>query len=292
MRRSPDGHSGLENDLREKKEVGDFTIALSYLKKDEHKAYFVVHAHSTKWHSGTGVQRSSAAPGRHKTFLDRLGFKKSSSCNILENNTCQYKILAETSRKDNSIGHSANRQFNKLVENFQEIYDEMLSLDKKLQSAGFELPYDGMELRDLDNEEGESIYGGNKAFSFYKDFKKKISRAETEVFLVDSYVNEDVLELYVENLNEDVDIRILTKQPKNNFEKVAKKLDNERSSKFEVRTHETVHDRLVFIDGQCFVMGQSVKDAGKKPTYMVEVESYKAFKKEFEDLWTSGNKVL
>jgi len=292
MRSSTNGHRGLENDVRREETVGDFKIALSYLKESQSTAYFVVHAHSSKWHSGTGLQRSSAAPTREKTFLDRLGFQHSNSCNVLQNGECHYKIIAQVDRTQMNMGHSANKQFDLFVENFQEIYDLMHDLDKKLQRSGFELPYDNLELNSLEKSDSEAVYEGNQVYDFYKDFKDKLLDAQNEVFLIDSYVNEEVLELYVENLNPKVDIRILTKNPKGNFQQVAQKLAKQRGGGFEVRKNPSTHDRLVFIDNSCYVLGQSVKDAAKKPTYMVQIQNLNNFRNNFETLWQNGTPLI
>lgn len=59
---------------------------------------------------------------------------------------------------------------------------------------------------------------------------------------------------------------------------------------FEARKSSEIHDRVIFIDGtECWVMGQSIKDAAKrKPAYMAplpsDVISLKA--KYYEDIWT------
>ncbi len=39
-------------------------------------------------------------------------------------------------------------------------------------------------------------------------------------------------------------------------------------------------------------MGQSVKDAGKKPTYLVKIESGTTFKQVWEDLWSKAQPIV
>lgn len=129
-------------------------------------------------------------------------------------------------------------------------------------------------------------------WDFYTDFSERLAEAENRVFIIDAYVDEELFELYVDRLAEDVDLRILTKNPKGNFEAVAEKYAQQRGGGVEVRTHPACHDRLVFVDRSCYVLGQSIKDAARKPTYMVEIESFDAFERNFESLWDDGDSLI
>lgn len=298
MRRTTDGHQGLENEVRKEETVGDFKLALSYLKKSQSTAYFVVHAWSSKWDPSPGLQRSKVRGTGDKSFLDRLGFEYSDTCNALSQGKCHYIVLDEVDRPGarggvpNVGGSDAYRRFDALVENFQDLYDSMREVDEKLQRAGFELPWDDLGQAPLSSSEGETVYEGNQVWDFYTDFKERIAGGQDEVFIIDAYVNEELFELYVDRLDEDVDLRILTKNPKGAFEKVAGKYAQQRGGGVEVRTHPACHDRLVFVDRSCFVLGQSIKDAARKPTYMVEIESFDEFKRNFESLWDDGDALI
>lgn len=298
MRRMTDGHQGLENEVREEETVGDFTLALSYLKKSESTAYFVVHAWSSKWDPSPGLQRSKVRSSQDRSFLDRLGFEHSETCNVLSRGECHYKVLDEVNRREvrrnppGVGGSDAHRRFNALVDNFQDLYESMREVDEKLQRAGFELPWDDLEQAPLGSAEGEAVYEGNQVWDFYTDFKDRIAEAQNRVFIIDAYVNEELFELYVDQLDEDVDLRILTKNPKGAFESVAEKYAQQRGGGVEVRTHPACHDRLVFVDRSCYVLGQSIKDAARKPTYMVEIESFDEFERNFESLWDDGETLI
>ena len=73
---------------------------------------------------------------------------------------------------------------------------------------------------------------------------------------------------------------------------VAKKFKAKPNVKFEVRQTSDCHDRLFFVDNDCWVAGQSVKDAGKKPTYLVKIEGADLFRKVFEDLWKISKVIV
>lgn len=132
------------------------------------------------------------------------------------------------------------------------------------------------------------MYPKGHVYDFYRDIQKIIRKAKKEVFLIDSYADEEILDLYLAKMPKTVEIRILTKEPKGNFIKVATKFKMKPGIKFEVRKSNDCHDRLFFIDDQCWISGQSVKDAGKKPTYLVKIDASNIFKKVFDELWKNS----
>lgn len=119
---------------------------------------------------------------------------------------------------------------------------------------------------------------------------------------MDAYPDEDILNLYLERLPAGIGIRLLTREPNKanakayqsfaNFVTIARKFKMKPSVSFEVRKSDDCHDRLFFIDGDCWVIGQSLKDAGKKPTYIVRIESSALFKKVFDEVWLQARTLV
>jgi hypothetical protein len=61
---------------------------------------------------------------------------------------------------------------------------------------------------------------------------------------------------------------------------------------YEVRESVDVHDRGIFIDdAQGWVMGQSIKDAGKKPTYLIKLLEPKRLESIYQKIWNSASKI-
>lgn len=77
-----------------------------------------------------------------------------------------------------------------------------------------------------------------------------------------------------------------------NFLTLAQKFKAKPNVKFEVRQSNDCHDRLFFVDNTCWVMGQFVKDAAKKPTYLVKIESHDLFRFVFENLWNISSVLV
>ena len=108
----------------------------------------------------------------------------------------------------------------------------------------------------------------------------------------DTNHNEDLIDLYLSKAKEEVTMSVLIKKPMDNFIPVAQKFQMQMQNRFEVRQNPNVHDRMFFIDNICYIIGQSIKDAGKKPTYMIRVENGGIFRHTFDELWEKGTKIL
>jgi len=182
------------------------------------------------------------------------------------------------------------------------MYSKMAEVDRMLFEAGIELPWFGLKLAQIEHDAEEKVYEKGQVYEIYKDFLEITKLARTEVFFVDAYPDEEVLNLYLEKIASGIGIRILTNEPPKtstkayqaftNFVAVARKFKIKPGVAFEVRKSRDCHDRLFFIDGDCWVMGQSIKDAGRKPTYLVKIQSGMMFRKVWEDLWSQSQSLV
>lgn len=138
----------------------------------------------------------------------------------------------------------------------------------------------------------EIIYEKGQAYDFYIDVKAMIQRAVKEVFIIDSYANEDLFDVYVQKLPSDVSIKILTSpNASTTFHIIVKKFAIQNQGRFEARESKDCHDRAIFVDSGAWVFGQSLKDAGKKPTYLIKIKNIKSLRKIFDDVWNSAKKI-
>ncbi len=139
----------------------------------------------------------------------------------------------------------------------------------------------------------EKVYKAGEIYDLYKDIKSIISTAKQEVFVIDAYANEDIIDLYLDKLPHGVKMQILTNTPKGNFLNVAQKFKLKHNSNFIVKSNSNCHDRLMFVDNRCFVIGQSIdKAASKKPTYLIEVQNVTSFRNVFQQLFDTGNNIV
>lgn len=148
------------------------------------------------------------------------------------------------------------------------------------------------------NEEVERIYDKKSEYDFYSDIKNLVSSVKKSILIVDYYIDEDSFNTYIEKIPREIrgilQIRILM-NPRNvhrdGFLKVAKMFRNSNTN-FHVRESDYCHDRAMFIDSGSWVFGQSLKDAGKKPTYLIKIKNVERFKNIFEGMWSTSTKII
>ena len=70
------------------------------------------------------------------------------------------------------------------------------------------------------NPRVEKVYPSRSKFEIYQDIHSEIQKVENEVVVFDSYINEDLIELYLRRLPENISIKILTKNIQGDFEPV------------------------------------------------------------------------
>lgn len=145
--------------------------------------------------------------------------------------------------------------------------------------------FDGIEEPELQLSRTK-IVEEDSEFDFYRELSSHTQAAKDEIFIIDSYVDEEAIELYLADVDESVSKKILTMNTSGKFDQVARKFVKRSDDSIEVRKHNDVHDRIVFVDDQCFIIGISIKDAGhRRPTYIVETKSTEPFREPWDKMW-------
>ena len=128
-------------------------------------------------------------------------------------------------------------------------------------------------------------------YSFYRDLKTIVGFGTKELFIVDNYLDTQLFDVYMENVDPAVTVRVLTDKVVDPLKAVAEKFS--KRGGFELRSSKDVHDRVVFADDRCWVIGQSIKDAAKrKPTYIVEHSGAAWMKGIYEAIWAGATTVV
>ena len=139
----------------------------------------------------------------------------------------------------------------------------------------------------LPEPELQGVYEGGDEYAFCRDLRRLIQDATAKVTVVDPYLDEELFDLYVERLPSTVQLRILTANPRAAVLTIGRKFSSGRTN-FELKVASNLHDRTLFVDDRCWVIGQSIKDAAKKkPTYIVEMTN-DLMKPIYEALWNSA----
>jgi hypothetical protein len=115
-----------------------------------------------------------------------------------------------------------------------------------------------------------------KPFAAKTEVRELLSSATTMVTVVDNYVNHQTLDCFRDTSQP---IRLLTgtrkEAIKSGFVSVLQdfRLDGYR---IEIRRHPDLHDRHILFNGRCWMVGSSLKDAGKKTFNLIEVNNVRA----------------
>jgi len=134
-------------------------------------------------------------------------------------------------------------------------------------------------------------YEPGDEYGFYRDLKAIVGFATNELFVIDNYLDTQLFDVYMENVSSSIAVRVLTNQVGDPLRAVAEKFAQQ--GKFELRSSKDVHDRVVFADNRCWVIGQSIKDAArKKPTYIVEHSGAATMKGIYESIWAGAAPVV
>jgi len=139
----------------------------------------------------------------------------------------------------------------------------------------------------------ERIYDEKTRFNFRSDLKSIFDKSNKNIFVVDSWINEDLLEIYLNKIKRNIKIKVLSgKNPKGKIVKLINDFNNQYNF-LEVRESPKIHDRAVFIDSKHgWVMGQSIKDAAKnKPTYLIKLKDSKKLEYIYYKIYLNSKKL-
>ena len=168
----------------------------------------------------------------------------------------------------------------------QEHYDRRIeALSSVVKSSMSELEWA------LPQPEIAGSYDAGDEYAFYRDLKTIVRFATNELFIIDNYLDNQTFDVYMENVGPSITIRVLTDTVGSSLKVVAEKFS--KRGGFELRSSKDVHDRVVFADDRCWVIGQSIKDAAKKkPTYIVEHSGAASMKGIYESIWAGATTVV
>jgi hypothetical protein len=122
----------------------------------------------------------------------------------------------------------------------------------------------------------EIVVSENKPFTAKAEVREFLEKAETEIFVVDPYVGFGTLDCLRSVKSP---IRLLTGSHANSIEDgFENALNAFRAEGFQiqVRRHAKLHDRHVIFNERCWLIGSSLKDAGRKAFHTMEIVDSKA----------------
>ena len=133
----------------------------------------------------------------------------------------------------------------------------------------------------------EKIYPAGGAIDIFKDVKNIIDSAKSEIFIIDPYTDKELFFEYLDKPKKTITIKILACKHNNELDSIIEKFQK-KYKKFMIKYNKKIHDRLIFVDEKCYILGQSLNKAAlDKPGYLCEVDDWKKFKKVYQSIWQS-----
>jgi len=132
----------------------------------------------------------------------------------------------------------------------------------------------------------------NQPFTAKSEVRELVSNAVTILTVVDAYIGTGTLDCLRDVTQP---IKLLTgdrgNSIENGFEHALKDFRSE-DRVLEIRTHKKLHDRYVLFNERCWLIGSSLKDAGKKTFNIVEIVDFrKEIFAEIEKKWKEGSLI-
>ncbi len=211
---------------------------------------------------------------------------------IFEVNTPQRQWLAEAGALLSRLGIGKQTQFRAsfgaLAQCWKPAINQIMGqvLDA-IEELKLELELDG-------RTEFGSAYAPGDIYRFFADLKKIINAAKNDLMVVDPYFDGRAFDAYLTAAPSGISVYLLADRYASD---VANYVTNHRAqykSAIELRTSKELHDRLVLIDkDSAWIMGGSIKDAGKKATYLIPLASPIATAKTaiYADIWNRATPI-
>ena len=128
-----------------------------------------------------------------------------------------------------------------------------------------------------------------RPFTAKSEIRDLVAKADSGVLLVDPYVGVSTLDCFRDVSHP---IRILTGQQKQAIEQgFDSALHDFRAEgrAIDVRRHQKLHDRYLIFNDRCWLVGGSLKDAGKKALNVIEcLDSKQTIVRDAEQKWNEG----
>lgn len=138
-------------------------------------------------------------------------------------------------------------------------------------------------------------FGPGAVYDFNKSFRELLQSADTQLLVIDPYLDEQVFDAYLSALKPSVAVRLLARTHSAALKPAVVAFIAQHKRMVEVRKSNRLHDRVVFIDDRsCWVLGQSINNAAaNKSTYLAPLPQDVADlkKRDYEDYWNGGTPI-
>jgi hypothetical protein len=125
-----------------------------------------------------------------------------------------------------------------------------------------------LELR-IPPADRDQAFGPGAVYDAHRALSVTLRSADKYLFIVDPYLNSDIFDAYLSEVTPGISVNLLCKQYVASVKVAALQFRTQHGLAVDIRSSKDVHDRVIFVDDVCWVLGQSVKDmAATTPTYL------------------------
>lgn len=162
-------------------------------------------------------------------------------------------------------------------------------VNSQLSLIGWEIGGNGLMIHDVDIR--EIFFPSGKQYDAYVKIRGIIQKASTSLFIIDPYIDSTVFQLLSSTSSSSLKTQILTYNLSTDFVHETHKFLSQYSQiTIDVRKTKEFHDRFIICDNsECFHIGASIKDAGKKAFMISKIEDANNIRALIQQLQTSWN---
>lgn len=115
-----------------------------------------------------------------------------------------------------------------------------------------------LELEIYQDDQIGKIYEGNESHRFKADILRIMESASDQVFVIDPYFDANTFALYFENIG-NFKIKVICSQYFQAVSVYSLSFEQEHGRKVEIKKSKRIHDRILFIDEDCWLVGASLR---------------------------------
>lgn len=138
-----------------------------------------------------------------------------------------------------------------------------------------------------------SAYAPGDVYRFFADLKNIVNGAQSQHMVIDPYFDGAAFDTYLSAVTSGIVVRVLADRYASDVATYVEKHRMQYESALELRSSKELHDRIVLADDDAWIMGGSIKDAGKKATYLIPLAPSLATSKKaiYGEIWSRATKV-
>jgi hypothetical protein len=146
-----------------------------------------------------------------------------------------------------------------------------------------------------DTSEHFQAFAAGTPYDLFKEVTKALLSATQNLMIIDPYMDADIFDRYLSVVPRNLPCKLLANRYSNNVKSAAQAFSAQHQINLEIRKSDKTHDRLIFANDICWILGQSIKDAAvSKPTYFgsLSPDVSKLKYSYYEDIWNNATVVF